>query len=228
MSVDDVEMKEETKAGKVSKEEEEKEVPKTQDEINKISYEDIKEQMKQIDKSVVNKERAYLSRVLRSLTSTRKKLNQAILLKLVSNYTQPATKVSIAECFVSDSMETSTDEKEKEKEKSAAVKKNRFAQSQPEIDTYIHLLTLIYLIDTKSFEKAVTCSDYLVQKLATHNRRTLDPLAAVSYFYYSRAYELVDRLKEIRSFLHVRLRTSTLRHDGDGQVMLLNLLLVGM
>jgi 26S proteasome regulatory subunit N3 len=225
MSVDDVEMKEETKAGKVSKEEEEKEVPKTQDEINKISYEDIKEQMKQIDKSVVNKERAYLSRVLRSLTSTRKKLNQAILLKLVSNYTQPATKVSIAECFVSDSMETSTDEKEKEKEKSAAVKKNRFAQSQPEIDTYIHLLTLIYLIDTKSFEKAVTCSDYLVQKLATHNRRTLDPLAAVSYFYYSRAYELVDRLKEIRSFLHVRLRTSTLRHDGDGQVMLLNLLL---
>lgn len=81
------------------------------------------------------------------------------------------------------------------------------------------------MIDTKSFDKAVLCSDALVQKLATHNRRTLDPLAAVCYFYYSRVYELVGRLKEIRSFLHVRLRTSTIRHDSDGQVMLLNLLL---
>jgi len=169
---------------------------------------------------VVNKEPRYISRVLRSLTSTRKKLNQEILMKLVSNFAQPATKISIADCFTSDSMETT-----EEKEKNVSSKKNRFGQSLPEVDTYVHLLTLIFMIDSKSYEKAVTCSDFLVQKLATHNRRTLDPLAAVCYFYYSRAYELVDRLKEIRSFLHVRLRTSTLRHDSDGQVMLLNLLL---
>merc|ERR1712168_1007295 len=112
-----------------------------------------------------------------------------------------------------------------DKEKNVSVKKNRFGNSLPEIDTYVHLLTLIHMIDTKCYDKAVTCSDYLVQKLATHNRRTLDALAAVCYFYYSRAYELVARLKEIRSFLHTRLRTSTLRHDSDGQVMLLNLLL---
>jgi len=228
MTADDVEMKEEgkdeNKDGKVTDEKGEKE--KTPDEINKISYEDIKEQLKQIDKSVVNKEPRYMSRVLRSVTSTRKKLNQVILLKLVSNYALPVTKISVADKylqlpsdFTSDSMET-TDEKEK----SISVKKV-FVQSLPEIDTYIHLLTLIYLIDTKSFDKAVLCSDALVQKLATHNRRTLDPLAAVCYFYYSRVYELVGRLKEIRSFLHVRLRTSTIRHDSDGQVMLLNLLL---
>jgi len=216
MTADDVEMKEEGKDGK--KQEEAKE--KTPEELNKINYNDIKEQLKQIDKSVVNKEPRYISRVLRSLTSTRKKLNQEILMKLVSNYAQPATKISIADCFTSDSMETT-----EEKEKIVALKKNRFGQSLPEIDTYVHLLTLIYMIDTKSYEKAVTCSDFLVQKLATHNRRTLDALASVCYFYYSRAYELVDRLKEIRSFLHVRLRTSTLRHDSDGQVMLLNLLL---
>jgi len=223
MTVDDVEMKEEIKKDG----DKETKVEKTQDEINKISYEDVKEQLKQIDKSVVNKEPRYVSRVLRSLTSTRKKLNQAILLKLVSNYVQAETKLALADCFTSDSMETTTggEEKEKEKEKSTSAVKKLFAQSLPEIDTYIHLLTTIYLIDTKSYDKAVTCSDALVKKLATHNRRTLDPLAAVCYFYYSRAYELVDRLKEIRSFLHVRLRTSTLRHDADGQVMLLNLLL---
>jgi len=222
MTVDDVEMKDDAKNTKDGeKQEEEKE--KTPEELNKISYEDIKEQLKQIDKSVVNKEPRYISRVLRSLTSTRKKLNQEILMKLVSNFAQPATKISIADCFTSDSMETTTTTEEKEK--NITTKKNRFGQSLPEVDTYVHLLTLIFMIDSKSYEKAVTCSDFLVQKLATHNRRTLDPLAAVCYFYYSRAYELVDRLKEIRSFLHVRLRTSTLRHDSDGQVMLLNLLL---
>jgi len=121
MTADDVEMKEEgkdeNKDGKVTDEKGEKE--KTPDEINKISYEDIKEQLKQIDKSVVNKEPRYMSRVLRSVTSTRKKLNQVILLKLVSNYALPVTKISVADKylqlpsdFTSYSMET-TDEKEK-------------------------------------------------------------------------------------------------------------------
>lgn len=221
MTADDVEMKEESK-----EESKDKETEKSPDEISKLSYEDIKEQLKLIDKSVVSKESRYMSRVLRSISSTRKKLNEMILLKLVSNYALPVTKVAVAENYIqlpsdlsSDSMETS-----EEKEKSPSTKKV-FVQSLPEVDTYIHLLTLIYLIDTKAYDKAVFCSDALVQKLASHNRRTLDPLAAVCYFYYSRAYELVDRLKEIRSFLHVRLRTATIKHDSDGQVMLLNLLL---
>jgi len=163
------------------------------------------------------------------VTSTRKKLTPLIILKLVSNYALPVTKVTVAEKYIqlsadvtSESMETNADEKEKEK--TTPVKKI-FTQSLPEIDSYIHLLTLIYLIDTKAYDKAVVCSETLVQKLATHNRRTLDPLAAVCYFYYARAYELVGRLKEIRSFLHTSLRTSTIKHDSDGQVMLLNLLL---
>lgn len=224
MTAGDVEMKEESKADDGKETVEEKE--KTPDEIAKISYEDIKEQLKQIDKSVVGKEPRYMSRVLRSVTSTRKKLTQPIILKLVSNYALPVTKINVADKYIqlpsdatSESMDTTED-----KEKVTPVKKV-FTQSLPEIDSYIHLLTLIYLIDTKAYDKAVLCSEALVQKLATHNRRTLDPLAAVCYFYYSRSYELVGRLKEIRSFLHTRLRSATIKHDSDGQVMLLNLLL---
>ena len=53
MTAGDVEMKEESKADDGKETVEEKE--KTPDEIAKISYEDIKEQLKQIDKSVVSK-----------------------------------------------------------------------------------------------------------------------------------------------------------------------------
>ncbi|XP_057292701.1 26S proteasome non-ATPase regulatory subunit 3-like isoform X2 [Hydractinia symbiolongicarpus] len=188
----------------------------SQQEIDKISLEDIKDQLKQIEKSVVNKEPRYLSRVLRSLGSTRKKLNETILSNLLSSFSQSGTKAALAE-FIIRQPDTS--------EEKLSTGKKSFVQLLPEIDAYIHLLCIVYLIDTKSYEKAISCADNLTQKVACHNRRTLDPLSAVCYFYYARAYELLDRLKDIRPFLHARLRTATLRHDNDGQVMLLNLLM---
>ena len=52
--------------------------------------------------------------------------------------------------------------------------------------------------------QAVQCSELLMQQSLGHNRRTLDPLLAKCYFYHSRAYELVDRLKEIRRYSGVK------------------------
>jgi len=89
--------------------EEEKE--KTQEEIDKVSFEDMKDQLKQIEKSVLTKEPRYLSRVLRSLLNTRKKLNEKILLKLLTSYAQSATKVSLLEFFDSAKAAPSTDDK---------------------------------------------------------------------------------------------------------------------
>lgn len=57
---------------------------------------DIKDQLKQIEKSVVNKEPRYLSRVLRSLGSTRKKLNDTILSNLLSTFSQSGKYVNFA------------------------------------------------------------------------------------------------------------------------------------
>ncbi|KAL3201238.1 hypothetical protein MRX96_012725 [Rhipicephalus microplus] len=95
----------------------------------------------------------------------------------------------------------------------------------PELDVYIHLLVLVYLLDAQRYEKAVQCSDQLMQKIQAQNRRTLDLLASKCYFYHSRCYELVDRMSDIRSFLHSRLRTATLRSDYEGQAVLVNCLL---
>jgi len=187
---------------------------KSRSELEKLSYEDIKEQLRQVEKSVNSKEPRFMSRVLRSLVSTRKKLNEKILIKLVSLYALSASKTELLGFF-----DTKPSDEEKLPSKKSGI------QSLPETDAYLHLLCCIFFIDNKKNEKALACSESLVEKVAAYNRRTLDALAAVSYFYYSRVYEILNRLQDIRSFLHSRLRTATLRHDSDGQVMLQNLLL---
>uniref|UniRef100_A0A672GI26 26S proteasome regulatory subunit RPN3 n=1 Tax=Salarias fasciatus TaxID=181472 RepID=A0A672GI26_SALFA len=68
-------------------------------------------------------------------------------------------------------------------------------------------------------------SDDLLQKIGSKNRRALDLVAAKCYYYHARVYEFLNQFDTIRSFLHTRLRTATLRHDADGQAVLLNLLL---
>lgn len=67
--------------------------------------------------------------------------------------------------------------------------------------------------------------DHLMNKLTTHNRRSLDLIAARCFFYFSRSYELDNKLDQIRQTLHARLRTATLRNDYEGQAVLINCLL---
>jgi len=62
-------------------------------------------------------------------------------------------------------------------------------------------------------------------KINALNRRTLDLLAAKCTFYHTRVYELTKRLNEVKSLLHSRLRTATLRNDYEGQAVYLNCLL---
>lgn len=95
----------------------------------------------------------------------------------------------------------------------------------PEVETYLILLVIVHLIDHKRYEESVSLSTRLIEKMDGWNRRTLDPLSSKVYFYYSRSYELVNRLEDIRPKLLSLQRTATLRHNFDGQITLLNLLL---
>ena len=47
----------------------------------------------------------------------------------------------------------------------------------PEVDCYLHLLVLLHLIDSGNKQNAVKCSDVLIDKVASHNRRSLDHVA---------------------------------------------------
>jgi len=217
-----IEKKEESKDVEM-KEEEDAPKEQTQEDLDKISQNDIKEQLKQIERSISLKEPRLLGRVLRSLNATRKKLNENVLFKVISVYGAPAAKASMLQVF-DKKMDTDMEVDQGHQAKKSAKLAN--IQLLPETDIYLHLLTLVYLLDSKAdISKSLDCADQLSEKMKSHNRRTLDPLNAVCYFYFARVYELANRYHEIRTFLHARLRSSTLSQDTDGQAMLLNLLL---
>ncbi|XP_065054041.1 26S proteasome non-ATPase regulatory subunit 3-like [Rhopilema esculentum] len=208
---EDVEMQ-----GDENKEVENKE--KSQEEKDALTFDEIKEQIFQIEKTVSSKENRYLLRVLRSLNSTRRKCNHNVLRRLINLFCLPTSKSELNEFLEKPDPESS------DKPRPKSTKLANYTPI-PEVDVFIHLLVLLHCLDNKVFERAVRCADALTNKITSYNRRTLDPLAAACFFHYSRSYEALDRLKEIRGFLLGRLRNSTLHHDEEGQATILNLLL---
>lgn len=95
----------------------------------------------------------------------------------------------------------------------------------PEVEAYAYLVTLMFLVDHKQYQLAQGVAGSAVERLAAHNRRTLDVLAARIYSYLSLAHERCGSLAAIRSALLGLHRTAVLRHDDVGAETLLNLLL---
>nr|XP_006814940.1 PREDICTED: 26S proteasome non-ATPase regulatory subunit 3-like isoform X2 [Saccoglossus kowalevskii] len=191
-------------------------------ETDLITLEDIRDQVKHIEKAVNTKEPRFMLRALRVLLPIRRRINPTIVRKVISGYfpsVNPSKEMLLL--YIEEPMET-------DGPGTPFRPRSGKALSQPilpELDVYIHLLVVLYLIDNKRYDEAVKCSDLLMEKLTTYNRRSLDQLSARAYYYHSRVYELVGKLDKIRSFLHARLRTATLRHNDEGTATLLNLLL---
>lgn len=193
-------VKEAEKKGQKGKKDEKKEDEAAQPVEEKkdpdlLTLEDLRQQVSLIEKSVQMKDSRFVSRVLRALPATRKKLNSSVLTALVNGYftTQSSDKGKMLE-YVSQTMETDV-------KPPAFQPRSAKASTQPllpEVSTYIKLLVLIYLIDTKENEKAVAWATSIVESLSTLNRRSLDSLQAKCYFYYARAHELVGQLESIR------------------------------
>jgi len=187
-----------------------------------LTIEDIKEHARHIEKGATTKEPRFVLRVLRTLMSTRKKLNGNVLRRVIHGfYTQSAKERESLLSFIEEPMESDGPGVSMR----IRTGKGAIPPLLPEMDVYIHLLILLHLLDQEKNEQAVKCSDLLMQKLLSQGRRTLDLLAAKCYFYHSRSYELTGQLAKTRSFFHSRLRTATLRNDFEGQAVLLNCLL---
>lgn len=95
----------------------------------------------------------------------------------------------------------------------------------PEVETFIIILIITTLLRYNQFSDAAYLSAALVERIRTFNRRSMDVLAAKSYFYYSLSFEKVDKLDSIRPSLLALYRTCCVRHDEMGQAVLLNLIL---
>ncbi|ORX90678.1 hypothetical protein K493DRAFT_57278 [Basidiobolus meristosporus CBS 931.73] len=176
---------------------------------------DLKHNFNLLEKAVLTTESRFTTRVLRITASLRRRITpdiikQAIQLKFPKEHTMKTKLLSYLSN--SESMEVDTTE----------VKSTEVL---PEIELYISLLVLTYLLDQKEYDKCIELANYLLDAVHSYNRRSLDQIAARIYFYYSRAYELTDRLAEIRPKLLAAQRTATLRRDDDCQATLLNLLL---
>lgn len=184
-----------------------------------VSAQEIRDHARQIEKAVNSKEPRFVLRVLRSLPNTRRKVNATVLRSLAAHlypaglerdsilaFVEPAT--------IADAAATAPSSGEPAARPPRAVTKSPL----PEVDAYIHLLALVRLIDAKELRLAGQCTETLMKKIVGHNRRTLDLIAAKSYFYHTRVAELNGTLEGIRSFLHARLRTATLRNDYEGML----------
>uniref|UniRef100_A0A0X3NUT5 26S proteasome non-ATPase regulatory subunit 3 n=1 Tax=Schistocephalus solidus TaxID=70667 RepID=A0A0X3NUT5_SCHSO len=193
----------------------------TPKDVDLLTLEDIRDQIRYIEKSIATKELHYITRVLRSIVPIRRKLNQNVLRSLVQAYFPPQSPQSTYFMeFLPEAMDTGT------KFSVPRVKSPRSnVPIPPEVEVYLHLLLLIHLIDEGKSKQATKCSSLLMERTQEVNRRTMALLASRCFFYHGRAFELDGRLEEIRPFLHSRLRTATLKNEHDCQAVLINLLL---
>lgn len=95
----------------------------------------------------------------------------------------------------------------------------------PEVEVYIYTLLVTVLLREKLDNEAVIASTQLVDRIRSMNRRSMDLLASKAFFYFSLAYERVNKLENIRTMLLLLYRTACIHQDEISQAVLLNLLL---
>eukprot|EP01119_Soliformovum_irregulare_P003147 TRINITY_DN1346_c0_g1_i2.p1 TRINITY_DN1346_c0_g1~~TRINITY_DN1346_c0_g1_i2.p1 ORF type:complete len:510 (-),score=159.97 TRINITY_DN1346_c0_g1_i2:55-1584(-) len=203
--------------------------PPTPEEIHSLLLADLKKNATLLEKTVQTKETRLTSRVLRSLGSLRRRVTSQALNDLVTSLL-PAdhpSRTSLLKHLAkvpadqkAEAMDTSS-----ETASTTASSEKKPKNVLPEVEIYLHLLVTLFLLDKKLYAEACESSTEMVNRVQEYNRRTLNPLSAKAYFYYSLAYEKTNRLQDIRGNLLAYHRTASLRHNEEGAVTLLILLL---
>ncbi|KAJ2349911.1 26S proteasome non-ATPase regulatory subunit, partial [Coemansia sp. RSA 2618] len=96
---------------------------------------------------------------------------------------------------------------------------------EPEVCLFLGLMSMLYLLDNGHFERGAELSNVLVNIIPTVQRRTLDPISSRVFFYFSRFFEVTDRLSDARPALLNALQAATLAGMKETKAMLLTLLL---
>lgn len=167
-----------------------------------------------IEKALGNKDYIHVSKTLRNVKKYKKRINSHQL-SLIWNILDDNFNFK----GLSDYKEGSNEVFEITK-----AQASRFLQNK-EITIYLHTLLLIHLVKLKELQKAKEIADSLVTRILETNKRHVDALGSVVYFYYSLIYEQLGNLREIRKRLFDLYRHACLKRDESGQATLLNLLL---
>ncbi|ORZ34380.1 proteasome regulatory subunit C-terminal-domain-containing protein, partial [Catenaria anguillulae PL171] len=189
---------------------------------------DIKNNVQLLEKAVADLEDRFVTRVLRTTPSIRKRLTahllaRALVQSLVSDSVIRTTVLPLlGDVDTSEAM--AVDSSSDAATAPAAPKQSTL----PEVQVYLGLLAIIFLHDQQRYTEGISLSTAVVQLIQSSNRRTLDALGAKVYFYYARFHELVPSAaqpSQVRSTLLALHRTATLRQDDESTATLLNLIL---
>ena len=197
-----------------------------------------------LERAVAHFDARFSLRVLRSISSVRKRLAPELLAQVIrETYPTPndASRALLAAIgndgqSVPDQTPSSEMDIDSEPRPQPTPSPGKPTQSKdvlPEVEIYLSILVQVYLFDSKFYETGASFSSDLVQKVQQLNRRTLDSLSARIYFYFSLFYEHMPPLPpsplspviSIRQRLLGALRTSVLRKDPDTQATVTTLLL---
>jgi 26S proteasome regulatory subunit N3 len=212
--VDDKEKKDEKKDEKKA---ESKPIPLT-------PVAEIKSNLVLIERAVASLEPRFTHRVLRTLTSLRKRIDETVLrdaIEVVYPKDAPVKDALLSWLPAAPVVDHSMDV-----DPSLTPAKTFLAEPSPEGETYLRLLIIHHLQKSSStYRQSMDLAHETVEKMQAWNRRSMDPIAAKVWYVVERAYELVGELSDARPLFLAAQRTASLRHDDDTQASLINRLL---
>jgi len=241
MATKDVEM---TDVSEIFKSEQNK-TTEAKPETTEFLLAELKKHTSLLERAADSADTRPVSRVLRSLANTRRKLNPSLLREYIQSITSGDTDehTNLRQALLSQIVTFPEEPKSQEAEVTSMdlsdtkdTPKDKSSRLTAEVEIYARLLIVVFLIDKGNNKEALQCASELLDRfnekqlggprsLDQFNVRTLNPLSAKVFFYYYRTFELNNRADEVRSKLLSLHRTATLRHNDEGAVTLLNLLL---
>ncbi|WWC70387.1 uncharacterized protein I206_104337 [Kwoniella pini CBS 10737] len=196
-----------------------------------------------IGRAVSTIEPRFTIRVLRTLTTLRKKLNKKVLKNVLDQAFPKGSKTGqslIANSIYSDLPSTSNNTEEMEvdstspeiTDSSSTTQKKKFVSPIdnnndliPEGIMYLRLLLILQNLDAGKIVEAGEFALETTELISSLNRRTMDQIAAKVWFYLARSYELQGKLSELQSSLLAIRQTASLRKDETLEATVINLLL---
>ncbi|OCH87224.1 hypothetical protein OBBRIDRAFT_796403 [Obba rivulosa] len=187
---------------------------------------EIKANVALIDRAVSTLEPRFTHRVLRTLTSLRKRLDDKVLRDAVTElYPDADSPVRVALLAW---LPGATEIEQTMDIDQAASQPSKQAPQElaPECEVYLRLLILHHLLtNSNTYPKAIQLAHETVEKMQALNRRSMDPIAAKVWYAVERAYELGGELADARPLFLAAQRTASLRHDDETHASLINRLL---
>ncbi|KFD53466.1 hypothetical protein M514_05730 [Trichuris suis] len=187
-------------------------------------FEILKENVRYLERAEEANVPRFANRTVRGLTALRKELSSRILVRII-NFAMSDPSAANLKADLLNYLKSAPEDGKSLPEKKPIPAGGHDHEAIPEVEAYLRLLVILFLVDEKRFEEAQTCAQEMIYRCEKHNRRSLDALLAKAYFYYTITASSHEKVTTLMQVLQKGLRTATLHHDMECQASLINCLL---